>query len=395
MINAKKSSLIPPGYKQTEVGVIPDDWNILPVKNIAPLQRGFDLPTRLILEGEYPVVYSNGIMNWHKEYMVYGPGVVTGRSGTIGNIHYVPDHFWPHNTALWVTSFYGNKPKYIYYLFQSLSFNRYSTGSGVPTLNRNDIHGIKVALPKPQEQQAIAEALSDVDDLIGSLEKLIAKKRAIKTGAMQQLLTGKQRLPGFEGEWECTTLGNIIDKIIGGGTPSRSNPIYWGDEIPWVTVKDFSTFNPCHAQESITGVGLKNSSSNMIPKGTLITSTRMALGKAVIYEVDVTINQDLKALFPKDCLINEFLYYWFQFNEREIDELGSGSTVKGISLPDLKSLGFILPSTKEQQAIADVLSDMDAEIQALDAKLNKTKAIKQGMMSELLTGKTRLVSHSN
>ncbi|MDD2230577.1 MAG: restriction endonuclease subunit S [Candidatus Cloacimonetes bacterium] len=252
----------------------------------------------------------------------------------------------------------------------------------------------QVYLPCPvclKEQQAIAEALSDVDALIGSLEKLVAKKRAIKTGVMQQLLTGKKRLPGFEGEWETKRLGDIIDKFIGGGTPSRSDPRYWGNEIPWVTVKDFATFNPRQSQESITKEGLVNSASHLIKKSTLITSTRRALGKAVIYEVDVAINQDLKALYPKTCVATKYLYYWFQYKADFIDDLGSGSTVKGISLPDLKKVEFLLPFLSEQQAIATVLSDMDAEIQALEKRLDKAKAIKQGMMQELLTGKTRLV----
>ncbi len=186
-------------------------------------------------------------------------------------------------------------------------------------------------------------------------------------------------------------LGSAVEKFIGGGTPSRSNNEYWGNEIPWVTVKDFATFNPYIAQESITKKGLINSTSNLIPKGTLITSTRMALGKAVIYQVDVAINQDMKALFCRQILNTEFLYFWFEANKNKIDELGSGSTVKGLSLPDLQKLNFVLPAKKEQTAIATILSDMDEEIQALEQRLNKTRQIKQGMMQELLTGKTRLV----
>src|SRR5690606_12288331 len=111
-------------------------------------------------------------------------------------------------------------------------------------------------------------------------------------------------------------------------------------DIPWVTVKDFATFDPNSAQEYITHQGLKSSASNLIPAGTLITSTRMALGKALIYQVDVAINQDLKAIFTKSSLDTMYLKYWFDNNAKKIDDLGSGSTVKGISLPDLKTLSF-------------------------------------------------------
>ena len=233
--------------------------------------------------------------------------------------------------------------------------------------------------------------MSDVDGLIGALDQLIAKKRDLKQATMQQLLTGQTRLPGFRGEWEVKRLGDVVEKLAGGGTPSRANPAFWGKEIPWVTVKDFATFHPQQTQESITKEGLKQSASNLIPAGTLITSTRMALGKAVIYEIDVAINQDLKAVFLWPNATVLFLYYWLEYHARMIDELGSGSTVKGISISDLKGIPFLLTSVTEQTAIVEVLSDMDAELAALEQRRNKTYDLKQGMMQELLTGRTRLV----
>jgi len=204
------------------------------------------------------------------------------------------------------------------------------------------------------------------------------------------LLTGKKRLPGFSEDWEETTLGAVTERIVGGGTPSRSIPSYWNGTIPWMTVKDFASHSPTGTLEFITRDGLRNSASNLIPRQTLITSTRMALGKAVIFEVDVCINQDLKAIFLRGDTDTRFLYYWFQFNERRIAEMGSGSTVMGISLGELRAIMFTKPSYAEQTAIATVYSDMDTEIAALEAKLAKAQQLKQGMMQELLTGKVRL-----
>jgi len=182
------------GYKQTEAGLIPEDWEVLKIKEFAPLQRGFDLPTSQLRKGGYPVVYSNGVTNYHFEFMVDGPGVVTGRSGTIGNVHYVSENYWPHNTTLWVTDFINSYPKYIYYLYKFLKLKRFETGSGVPTLNRNDLHDLKVAIPKLEEQRAISTVLSDMDAEIAALEARRAKTQAIKQGMMQELLTGKTRL---------------------------------------------------------------------------------------------------------------------------------------------------------------------------------------------------------
>jgi len=188
-------------------------------------------------------------------------------------------------------------------------------------------------------------------------------------------------------DWDVKEFGELTDKIIGGGTPSRSNPLFWGNEIPWVTVKDFATFKSTQTQEYITKEGLKNSASHLIPKGILITSTRMALGKTVIYDVDVSINQDLKAIFPKETIDTNFFYYWFQFNSKFIEDLGSGSTVMGISLPDLKKIKIKLPTKVEQTAIATALNDADALITQLEKLIAKKKAIKQGAMLELLKPK--------
>jgi type I restriction enzyme S subunit len=171
------------------------EWEVRTIAQIAPLQRGFDLPSSKLRDGIYPVVYSNGIMNYHESFMVHGPGVVTGRSGTLGKIHYVEEDYWPHNTSLWVTRFDGNSSKFIYYLYTFIGFERFGSGSGVPTLNRNDAHEFRVYFPpSPAEQTAIAEILSDMDAEIAALEGKLSKAREVKQGMMQELLTGRVRL---------------------------------------------------------------------------------------------------------------------------------------------------------------------------------------------------------
>lgn len=191
-------------------------------------------------------------------------------------------------------------------------------------------------------------------------------------------------------DWEIGKLEDQLNKIIGGGTPSRNKTEYWNGNIFWATVKDISSFNPNCTKETITKEGLTNSASNLIKKGTVIITARMALGKAVIYNVDVAINQDLKALFTKSSLNPKFLFYWFERNLQSIENLGNGSTVKGISTNDLRSLYFPKVSLVEQRTIAAALSDVDALISSLDQLIAKKRNIKQGTMQELLTGKKRL-----
>lgn len=364
---------IKPGYKQTEVGVIPKDWDVKPISQVAPLQRGFDLPTREITHGPFPVVYSNGIEKYHDTAMVKGPGVITGRSGTLGQVHYIGGDYWPHNTTLWVTQFNNNHPKFIYYLYQSLRFERFASGSGVPTLNRNDAHTYRVALPSNGgEQRAIAKALSDVDSLLDGLDRLIAKKRAIKLATMQQLLTGKTRLPGFRGKWEMKQLGDVAQ--IKKGHLITRNMIEPG-AIPVIA----GGKQPAYFHASANRFG------RTITIGASGSAGYVALYNEPIFASDCfTISES-----ENYCL--DFVFYQLLSKQQAIYNAKTGGAQPHVYAKDLNPILLSLPSLPEQTGIAAVLSDMDAEIAALEARRDKTRALKYAMMGELLTGKTRLV----
>ena len=164
-----------------------DDWEQRKVFEIAPLQRGFDLPSDDMKPGKYPVVMSNGIGGYHSECKAKGPGVVTGRSGTIGKVHYIETDYWPHNTALWVTNFKNNNPKFIYYFYQWLDLNRFGTGSGVPTLNRNDVHDTVVTIPSVNEQVKISAYLTKIDNLITLHQRKLEKMKSFKKSLLEKL----------------------------------------------------------------------------------------------------------------------------------------------------------------------------------------------------------------
>ena len=163
---------------------LPKGWRRVKIIDFSPLQRGFDLPTGQIEEGAYPVVYSNGINNYHSEYKSKAPGVVTGRSGTIGKVTYVIQDYWPHNTSLWVTDLKDNHPKFVFYALQNLRLERFHAGSGVPTLNRNDVHKQSILVPLPSEQKAIASLLETWDTAIEKTKALAEQYRTQKRGLM-------------------------------------------------------------------------------------------------------------------------------------------------------------------------------------------------------------------
>lgn len=165
------------------------EWEEKRLEDVAPLQRGFDLPSSELVAGHVPVVYSNGIRSYHEIGMARGPGLVTGRSGTIGNLHYIEDgDYWPHNTSLWVTTFKGHHPRFVYYLYAAIGLDRFASGSGVPTLNRNDVHAYEARVPASEkEQQRIADCLSSLDVQIAAESEKLDALKIHKRGLMQRL----------------------------------------------------------------------------------------------------------------------------------------------------------------------------------------------------------------
>lgn len=371
------------------------EWHNVMLGDVVTLQRGFDLPARLRKSGSVPVVSSAGITDHHRESMVSAPGVVTGRYGTIGEVFYISEPFWPLNTTLYVRDFHGNNPRFIYYQLQRFDFETFSGKSGVPGVNRNDLHAETVSIPEDvEEQRAIATALSDVDALLDGLDRLIAKKRDIKQAAMQQLLTGKTRLPGFEGEWGVKGIREL-GEIRSGGTPSTSQATFWDGGIPWCTPTDITALGGhkylSETSRTISPQGLRASSAEVIPPKSLIMTSRATIGECAINEVAMTTNQGFKNIVPFAENNVEYLYYLMSTQKGALIALCGGSTFLEISKGQLANVEVQIPKLDEQMAIASVLSDMDSEIEALDKRLIKTLDLKQAMMQELLTGRTRLV----
>ena len=267
-------------------------------------------------------------------------------------------------------------------------------GGAIPTLSQEQVYAFDIVYPPDaKEQAAIAEALSDIDSLISTLQKLIEKKKAIKQGTMQELLTGKKRLPGFSGEWSKQQLGDICN-IINGGTPSTSVAEFWNGKILWCTPTDITSCSTKYiytTESKITESGLKASSATLLPKGALLLCSRATIGEVRIAGNAICTNQGFKSLVVHQNISNEWLYYMMHVLKSQMLEKAIGSTFLEISKKDLAELDIIVPEFTEQKAIAQVLSDMDSEIEQLEKKIAKYQQIKQGMMQELLTGRIRLV----
>ena len=264
-----------------------------------------------------------------------------------------------------------------------------SYGTHMPRTDWTVMRNFTVMLPPIQEQRAIAEVLSDVDRLLTALEVLIAKKRAIKQAVMQQLLTGKTRLPGFSGAWETKRVSEFGD-VITGATPSTKINAFWNGPYPWITPTDISSERDMTVSERmITQEGLN--AIRTLPPNTVLITCIASIGKNAILKTTGSCNQQINAVVPNAAHNAEFLYYLFEYNSNYLLANAGVTATPIISKSIFSEFVFQVPSFEEQRSIASVLSDMDSEIVALEQRRDKTRAIKQGMMQQLLTGRVRLL----
>lgn len=412
-----------PGYKQTEVGAIPEEWEVARLGAACEIfgRIGFRGYTKndIVEQGQGAIAISPSnirdnktdftsctYVSWPKyeespEIKIYNGDVLLVKTGsTFGKTAIVQN--LTDKATLNPQVVVLKKAKIDnFFLGYMMSFETIQSqissaivGGALPTLSQKLVAQFRLPLPATKtEQEAIAGALSDVDALIGALDSALAKKRDLKQAAMQQLLTGQKRLLGFHGEWEVKRLGELAE-IISGGTPKTSEPSYWNGAIKWCTPTEITGCSGKYlieTERTISTDGLASCSAQLLPVGSLLLCSRATIGEVRIAGCEICTNQGFKCLVCKPGVSNEFLYYKLMTMRAQMVERAIGSTFLEISKKDTVALQLSVPEHGEQTAIAEVLSDMDAELAALEQRRDKTRALKQGMMQELLTGRTRLV----
>jgi type I restriction enzyme S subunit len=413
---------VKPGYKQTEVGVIPQDWNVQSLGALVTFLDGDRRPVKSAdrekMRGQYPYYGASGIVDYVNDYLFDEDLILLGEDGE--NIlsrntrlaFRVSGKVWVNNHAHVLRPNPNVNIAFLTEFLESIDYEQYNSGTAQPKLNKQTCFRIPVALPPTKaEQEAIATILSDVDALIESLEQLIAKKRRIKQGAMQELLSGKRRLPGFETkqgfkqtevglipqEWEVHPLGCLLVSAPTYGINAPAVP--FDSRYPtYLRITDISEGGR-FIRESKVSVNHYLAANYVMADGDLVFArTGASVGKSYLYDESdgvlvfagflILVRADETKLSPA------FLKHYTQtrpyWNWVIINSTRTGQP--GINGKQYAALPVPLPPTKaEQDAIAAILSDMDSEIEVLEAKLTKTRQIKQGMMQELLTGRIRLV----
>jgi type I restriction enzyme S subunit len=365
------------GYKQTDVGVIPEDWDIVKLGKITSFVGSGKTNTKG--KGEYPLYGSTGLIGSCSKPEYIGEAILVARVGAnAGKLNLVNGEYGVSDNTILLKFDNDSVIKYYQYSLIKRNLNSLVFGSGQPLITGSQLKDIVILKPTKKEQTVIATALSDVDALIESLDKLIVKKRNLKQATMQVLLTGKTRLPGFSGIWKKKSLREMF--VITAGGDLRKNEY---SEIQTEKNK-FPIFS-----NAINNKGLYGYCSSFDYEGEYLTITaRGGVGHAVSRYCSFCAIGRLLVLNP----LKKYSCKFFEEYINQFIEFANESTgVPQLTAPQVAKYYVIVPDIDEQNGIAKVISDMDAEIEAIEKRRDKTINLKIGMMQVLLTGKTRLV----
>lgn len=411
--------MVEKGYKLTEVGAIPIDWELNSIDELIDLLTDFDSNGSFASVAENVKVYDYEEFAWYvrstdlenrtkmnevryvdkasydflKKTSLFGGELLFLKRGDIGRVYLFKKQsnfatVAPNLYLLKINS--RTRPEYLYYFFNTqLGQNQLKSKNASSTLGalyKDDVKSIIVPLPTLHEQAAIAEALSDMDAQIAQTEKLIEKKKAIKKGMMQELFTPKEG-------WVTKKLEDLCVIIKSGGTPLTSNPNFYNGEIPFLSIGDMTSQGKYlkYTTSTISREGLESSASWIVPKNSIIYSMYASVGYVSITKVELAISQAVLCMIFKSSLNLSYMYYYLLSIQTKVLMYVGEGTQKNLNAATVKQFDVYLPSLTEQLQIAEILNDQDNEISLLETKLQKLKYQKQGMMQALLIGKIRLI----
>ncbi|WGE63164.1 restriction endonuclease subunit S [Actinobacillus equuli subsp. haemolyticus] len=381
--------------------------------DLIEFQRGYDLPRSEFVEGEYPVQSSNGILGYHNEYKVEAPGITIGRSGTVGIPHLLRKNFFPHNTALFVKDFKGNDVEYIYYLLHYLDLGNQKSGSGVPTMNRNHLHPLKIkAYTDLETQQKIAQVLSTLDRKIALNQQINAElEKMAKTlydywfvqfdfpdengnpykssgGEMVYHPELKREVPKG---WVC---GNIMEiaNLLGGGTPSKNNDEFWNGNIPFFTPTDCNNdVYILSTKDNITAIGLEKSSTKLFPENTILLTARGSVGKLSLNAIPMAMNQSCYALMAKDEISYSFLYFLARQLIHILEIKATGSVFNSIVSNDIENTFLTIPEKIKIQEFGEICEPIFEKIKTNAKETQKLTQLRDFLLPMLMNGQVEVV----
>ncbi|WP_036488904.1 restriction endonuclease subunit S [Myxosarcina sp. GI1] len=342
--------------------------------NFAKLNRGFDLPNRLIQEGSYPVVASTSIKAWHKEFKVKAPGVVTGRSGSLGTVQYIQFDYWPLNTSLYVKDFKGNYPKYVYYFLQTMHLENFNSGAGVPTLNQNHLHKLSIKVPPIEIQKKIAAVLSAYDDLIDNNKHYISLLENMAEGIYREWFV-RFRFPGYQqakfekgfpSSWKEKKFGEFCTLKRGYDLPNSKIEDGKYPVIASTSIKAYH--NAFKAEPPVITTGRSGS------LGTVLFTNKQS------WPLNTT-------LYVKDLKGNSPYYVYYTLKNMGLENFNSGAGVPTLNRNHINCIKIRIPDRdiqKEFQAKLTPIFRSTEFLKASSVNLNETKNL---LLGRLISGK--------
>ena len=387
-------------WKDTPIGKIPVDWEVVRLVDLCSISSGGALDySKDVNAKPYPVYGSNGMLGSSDTYN-FSDGFVIGRVGASGTIQVISFPVWASDNTLLLTITDSSAIKwFLYYYLQKCNLPALAMKTAQPLLTQQVLKLVLIAKPGIHEQERIAEILRTVDEEVDKTAQVIEKTREIKRGLMQQLLTrgiGHQRfkkspIGEIPEEWELVRLKDVARHFLNGGTPDTKNKNYWDGNIPWITGADFEDQRIRQVRRYVTAEGVRNSATNVISKGNLLVVTRTGVGKVAIAPSDIAISQDIAGvLLDSEKASTRYIYWHLGHIANRLRTMIQGTSINGLLREDIESLAIPLPDLSEQKEIADILFSSDDEIEKETDHKRQLESLKQGLMQLLLTGKVRV-----
>ena len=404
------------------------EWRKVSVGAFAPFAYGKGLPEhRRDSSGQVPVFGSNGVVGFHCEALTSGPTVVIGRKGTVGAVHYSPKPCWPIDTTFYLVDPDPCVLRFKYYLLKALGLEHMNADSAVPGLNRDAAHSREVLVPPLPEQRAIAYILGTLDDKIElnrrmsqtleAMARALFKSWFVDFEPVRAKMQGRwqrgQSLPGLPahlydlfparlvdselGEipegWEVKPIGDLAE-VLGGSTPRTDRAEYWeGGTHHWVTPRDLSALSLpvlLDTERRITDAGLAQISSGLLPKGTVLLSSRAPIGYLAIAEVPVAVNQGFIAMKPRPGISNLFLLRWASAAQEEIVSHANGSTFLEISKSSFRTIRVVSPSSSIMNAFDRISHPMYRKVVENERESRTLAALRDALLPKLIRGEIRV-----
>lgn len=380
-----------------------NDWRETTLGDEIELAYGKSLPAHAREPGLFGVFGSNGLVGTHIEACVEGPGIVVGRKGSVGEVTYSSDAFWPIDTTYYVVNKGHHNWRFLYHLLRHNDLTGMNSHSAIPGLNREDAYSVVVKLPPRDEQNDIANVLDCVEDSIRLETEALNHAQQLKRAALTHVFTRglrgesqKETEIGLVPEsWELDSLG-AHHKVVSGGTPSRGNPSLWvGGSIPWVKTTEVNYCVITETEEHITPQGLANSAAKLLPAGTLLMAMYgqgVTRGKVAILGIEATCNQACAAITSNDdSILPQYLYHFLAWRYDAIRSLAHGGQQQNLNLDIVRDLLLAYPRTQEEQReVVTILDALDRKIGVHRQKRAVLEELFQSLLCKLMTGEIRV-----